>query len=248
MADSSAGTGETAAKTSEGAEGKGATQAGDKGTQQKVTLTIDELKTVVGEAVDTRLEKLKGSLFAAKRHSEKAGRQDGGSKANETEEDGNQRNPTLTDRVAAQEQRTKRQDERDKLQAITSVLTERGLTRERASREARLILLDHGDAIEVDETDFSVRYRESEEAATPIDKWLGAWLTTDEGKHILPGKKALGDVKSGQNDATTNAKGPDFSKLSYQEIMKHRDGAARAKYMREHATEWAQKKTEHFSK
>lgn len=150
-------------------------------------------------------------------------------------------NPTLTEQVKVLQDRDKAQREREKLTVITDALKNGGVPAAKATREARLILMDHGDKIQVDDK-FNVVYRESEDKSTDASGWIGAYLKTDEGKMLVPPKATI-DAGGGGKGSGEGAGGVHpFSKMTYKEIMDSPRTDLAKSFRHQHPQEWEEKK------
>lgn len=151
---------------------------------------------------------------------------------------------TLTTRVAQLETEKKAHAESVRSFAIKTALTENGIPAARAEREARILLLDHGDKITVAPDLKTVLYRESDTQNTPVATWISAWMQTDEGKAILPPiETATGRGLAGGSREGHRGTGPHpMSKMTYTEIQKHPNTALQSQYIREHRAEYDGKK------
>ncbi len=148
---------------------------------------------------------------------------------------------TLIERVKSIEDRDAKQREREKLSTIKTALIEGGVPAKKAEREARLILMDHGNKIQVGD-DFNVSYRESEDGrASPVQEWIGALLKTDEGKLLLPPKATIDAGGSGGQGTQASGAHP-FATLTYKQIMEHKDYSLRESYFKTHRDDWDKKK------
>jgi hypothetical protein len=98
---------------------------------------------------------------------------------------------TKTDPIQAQLDELKREREQDRLERITDSLSielaKRGVDAKRAAREAKLLKMEHGDKLTLDDSR-QVIFRHSDTQETPLSTWLDAWLQSDEGRFILPSK------------------------------------------------------------
>lgn len=132
----------------------------------------------------------------------------------------------LEEAKAKVDARNAAQKNREALQKIESALVAGGIDPKSAPRAAKLLQLEHGKNIDVDDDSFAVRYRESENVATPIDQWVGAWLKTDDAAVFFPTRRnpQVANALRGEGDAkgTRTVSQADLAsgKVSTEDILK----------------------------
>lgn len=252
-----------------GAGGAGAGAAGGSAAPAPVVLTQEQLDAAINQAAETAVTRYRtqahnaqqaqqrrqgGSGASGGQQSASSQQQDGGEGGDGGQPQQGARRFASQVEVQVLQERNRRSDDRDKIAAVSSALQRRGLPEERARREARLVLQDNP-GITVDQETFEVVHREGDPEMptdTPIGTWLDAYLTTDPGKEILralPAKRgASGETLPTGSQASASAAPSPMAKLTYDQIMKSPDAAARDKYRREHPEEWSAKRSEHFNR
>lgn len=179
------------------------------GTDHKAE--IDTLKTQIADLT----KKIDGVNLAKNRIEAKAEK-----KAEKDPEDA-----TLTARVKAAETREANVRKREQFNAIHSALLGNGIHKEKASRFAKLVMMEEADKIEMDETDPlqpRVLYKESEDKKTPLNEWIKAYLESDKGNWMKP-DRATATSPGLDKQSNTNQMAAGFAPKTKAEARKNPD-------------------------
>jgi hypothetical protein len=152
-----------------------------------------------------------------------------------------EKDPTLTQRVDAIEQRDKISRENLKRSTLKSVAMGAGVPEARAGRFAKLILAEFGEQISVTKDD-EVTFKESDDKTVSIGEWIGAYLKSADGEFFLP-PKATGN-SDGQNGANGSAATPHpYLAMNATEIMEHSKDHPDlfVSYTEKHEEDWLRK-------
>ena len=200
---------EPSVKESPATSATGSTNTEPSTTQSKESqyATRDEIATLLKRidgqnarldgqsAIINRLEKEKSKL--AEEVTPKTPGQDDGLVA---------RVKVIEERNRVADERDSKQKDREALQRIQTALIAGGADPKQAPRFAKLLHIEHGGKIVVDD-EFNVSVKESDTVVNPVETWVGAYLQTEEGKVFLPSKRnPKSDGLNGKSEVAAGAK------------------------------------------
>lgn len=109
----------------------------------------------------------------------------------EAKQESSAEDQTLTARVKAIAEREAMVRKREQFTAIQGALIQEGVSKDQAPRFAKLVMIEEGDKLEMDESDPlqpRILYKESDEKKSSVGDWMKAYLSTDKGAWMKPPK------------------------------------------------------------